>query len=214
MTDEEFAQVLQIGHETRQIEFKSPGRRDDGHAFAIVARAMMAMANSRGGGFVVIGVSENADGSPNPVGVPDPADYGWTDFDAICGRLSAYCESGISFEIGIVRHEGKQCVVLTVDEFSEYPVVCKAGHTSQADPARGRQGPVEVLKAGACYVRSRRKPESIAVSTAEDMRVLIDFAAEKALVRYAALKRIEQAHSGSGEPPPSERYNRETEGLL
>jgi predicted HTH transcriptional regulator len=214
VTDEDFAELIDLGHETRKVEFKAPGRSEDGHTFAVIARAMMAMANLRGGGYVVIGVEERVDKTLDPVGVPDLVEYGWTDYDRLCGRLSAYCEPSVCFEVEACTYHGRTFALIVVDEFSDVPVVCKSGHTSQADPARGRPRAVEVLQAGRCYVRPKRKPESVPVSSAEDMRELIELATEKAVARYAALRRIEGANAPeSAAESDTQRYDRELEGL-
>jgi hypothetical protein len=66
-------------------------------------------------------------------------------------------------------------VVIHVDEFDEIPVLCK-----RADTFNGRV----ILKEGACYVRSRGKPESAEVSTHEDMRALLELATDKAVAKW------------------------------
>ena len=59
MTEQEFEQFVQLGHETPGVEFKSPGLRTDKNFLAGVARAVLAMANRRGGGLVIIGVRDD-----------------------------------------------------------------------------------------------------------------------------------------------------------
>ena len=67
-------------------------------------------------------------------------------------------------------------LVIHVDEFDEIPVLCK-----KQEPPRG--GDV-ILRKGACYVRSKGKPESAEVSTQEDMRALLDLATDKAMAKW------------------------------
>ncbi len=50
MDDEEFAQRLALGHETRGTEFKGPGLQSDRRLVAQVVRAVLGMANRRDGG--------------------------------------------------------------------------------------------------------------------------------------------------------------------
>ena len=45
-----------------------------------------------------------------------------------------------------------------------------------------------MLREGACYVRTRRKPETSEIPTQADMRDLLELAIEKGVIRY-----IEQA---------------------
>src|SRR4051794_9117166 len=67
MPEAEFRQHLAFGREQPAVEFKGPGsRQNDGrtnisHLCARVIRAMLAMANQRDGGSVIIGVDEQAD---------------------------------------------------------------------------------------------------------------------------------------------------------
>src|SRR5688500_11792494 len=56
MTDQEFAELLGLGYESRGVEFKPPGPRSDSYLLAAVARAALGMANLRDGGIIVIGV--------------------------------------------------------------------------------------------------------------------------------------------------------------
>lgn len=48
-----------------------------------------------------------------------------------------------------------------------------------------------MLRKGACYVRPRRKPETTEIPTQEDMRDLLDLAAEKRLRKN--LERVSRA---------------------
>src|SRR5258706_6101749 len=60
MTDEQFAQLLELKHEVFGVEFKPPGLRTDPLLFHTVARGLMGMANRRDGGRLVIGIREDA----------------------------------------------------------------------------------------------------------------------------------------------------------
>jgi len=58
-----------------------------------------------------------------------------------------------------------------VEEFSDVPVLCKRDYD-------------DLLRAGACYVRPRRKPETTEIPTQADMRDLLDLATEKGVTRF------------------------------
>src|SRR5918992_3524376 len=64
--------------------------------------------------------------------------------------------------------------VIQVKEFADIPVLCKRSYDN-------------VLREGACYVRSRRKPETSEIPTLADMRDLLDLATEKRLREHLAL---------------------------
>ena len=58
-----------------------------------------------------------------------------------------------------------------VEEFSDIPVLCKRSYDN-------------VLRDGACYVRTRRKPETSEIPTQADMRDLLDLAIDKGVSKF------------------------------
>ncbi len=62
-------------------------------------------------------------------------------------------------------------MVLYIAEFDDIPILCKKDYP-------------DVLRKGACYVRPRRKPETTEIPTQEDMRDLLELAAEKRLRKH------------------------------
>lgn len=70
MTDEEFAQVMNLAHELTGVEFKGPGPSNEKRLFAQVVKAVLGMANRRDGGRVIIGVEDN-ESALNPVGLSE-----------------------------------------------------------------------------------------------------------------------------------------------
>ena len=146
MTDEEFAAYLALRHELRGVEFKSSGSRDEKPFLAKVVRAMLGIANCRGGGFVILGVADTGS-RLEPVGMTRGDLVTWEKYDHVADAVSAYADPNLDFGLEIRNHEGKRYVVLHVREFENVPVLCKKDY----------QG---VLREGACYVRTRRKPET------------------------------------------------------
>ena len=59
MTDQEFADILALGREMSGVEFKGPGPLSNGRLVAQIVKAVLAMANRRDGGRVIIGVEDN-----------------------------------------------------------------------------------------------------------------------------------------------------------
>ncbi len=183
MTDEEFAQILARGYERNGEEFKPAGPATDGYLFAQVARAALGMANRRDGGKVVIGINDTNHGL-TPVGI-SASDMPTWNYDDVAEKLSSYADPSIRFELESHSHEGNQYIVLAVMEFDDIPVLCKKDYPKQNNR--------EVLRKGACYVRSRRKPETTEIPTQEDMRDLVDLATEKRL-----RKNLEQLRRAGG----------------
>lgn len=169
MTEQEFEEILSFGYELRGIEFKGPGERLDKHFFAKVVRAVLGMANRRNGGRVILGVDDDA-GRLSPIGL-DTSDLATWKYDHVADGLAAYADPSVTFDLEVVQYKGASYVVLHVAEFEEVPVLCKKDYP-------------DVLRQGACYVRSRRKPETSEIPSQEDMRDLLEVATEKRLRRF------------------------------
>ena len=174
MTDAEFARILSLGRENSGVEFKGPGRRGDRRLFAQVVRAVLGMSNLSGGGNVIVGVADRGRFF-DPVGLSAGEMDTWQ-YDDIADGLATYADPSVDFEIEVREFEGKSFLVIIVEEFRNIPVLCKRDYPN-------------VLRAGACYVRSRRKPETSEIPTQEDMRNLVELAAEKRFRSYVEFLR-------------------------
>lgn len=172
MTEQELKQILSIGHELRGVEFKGPGPMTDKHLFARVVRAVLGMSNRRDGGNVVVGVDE-IDDQLRPTGLTDADLATWT-YDDLMDKVASYADPFVELDYDVLRLDGKALVVITVHEFREVPVICRKDYP-------------EVLRQGACYVRSRRKPETSEIPTQTEMRELLDLATEKNLGKLTHL---------------------------
>jgi predicted HTH transcriptional regulator len=190
MTPEQFAEILKIGHETRGIEFKGPFPRDDADRFYEVVRAILGMANLRDGGKVIIGVDEkkSADGSSVeavPVGMSLDDLKGW-DHEAVLSIVNSYADPFVDLRVQLLPYEGKRFVIVHVDEFPEFPVLCKKTSAKQ----KGGKTDV-VLRDGNCYVRRRGKVETSENPKHVEMRDLLELATDKSLRRF--LERMHRA---------------------
>lgn len=169
VTERELAEIIQQGHETPSVEFKGPGPRTDRQLFARIARAALAMANRRGGGLIIIGVrDERQQVSPDGLSAGDLATWS---YDDVAGMLSAYADPYVGIAIESVSYQGKDFVVISVEEFEETPVLCKKDY----------QG---VLRGGACYVRRKGRTESSEIPNHGEMRDLLELATEKGVRRF------------------------------
>lgn len=169
MTDEEFAGILALGRETSGVEFKGPGPLSNGRLMAQVVRALLAMANRQGGGSVIIGIEDNR-GTANPVGLNSDDLHTWT-FGAVSDQVARYADPSVSFGLETKEYNGGKYIVIDVEEFSAIPVLCKRSYN-------------DVLRDGACYVRTRRKPETSDIPTQTEMRDLLDLAIDKGVSLY------------------------------
>lgn len=205
MTKAELDELVRLGNESPGLEFKPPARRDEARVASEVVRAAIALANRRGGGSIIIGVAEDkAAKALVPVGMTADqlATWGRDDFSSL---LAKHAEPMIEFEMSSIEDAGKHYLVVGVQEFRHAPILC----TKAAQPA-GQT----ILRAGALYVRGRRKPESLEASTYEEMRELIDLAVEKGVQRFA--EQLRQAGMLTVvAPPPSDedKYDAELKDL-
>jgi len=201
MDTQEFAELLAFGREQRGVEFKQGGSRKDKHLLAKVVRAMIGMANRRDGGKVVVGVADHGDQNLQPNGV-DPEDLKTWKYDHLADSIAAFADPNVQFDLEIVKYNSGEFLVVTVHEFADLPVLCKRQHS-------------DVLREGACYVRPRRKPETVEVSTQADMRDLLDLAIEKGVRRFITQARAAGLGlSGPFPPTDADQFNAQAREFL
>jgi predicted HTH transcriptional regulator len=181
MIESEFETFLALGHETSAHEFKGPCLRTDRFMFGKVIRGMMGMSNRRDGGLIFIGVREKSVGF-DPMGLTSDQLKSWN-YDDICAGIAPYAAPGLRFEYEPFIYKGSNVLLLRIQEFEDIPIICRKEFQA-VDSATGKSE--AILKEGACYVRSRAKPETVSVSTEVDMRDLLDLAVDKAIVRFVA----------------------------
>jgi hypothetical protein len=171
LSTDEIHQALDAGYEGRGFEFKGRGRSDDKHFLAKVARGGLSMGNLRDGGHLVIGIDDKRPQDMLP-GLDGAELASWVAYDDVSARLAAYCDPPLGFDLAQRElSSGIQIVVLQVHEFVDIPHLCARDYP-------------DVLRAGALYVRSRKKPETAEVATSVEMREVLDLAAEKRLRAY------------------------------
>jgi len=173
------------------------------------------MANTRRGGVVIVGIEQRGN-TFFPVGLSDNDLDSWH-YDDVASRFARYADPWIDFDLTVKEYDGKRFVVLEVREFDEIPVLCKDEYQvpAQASVRSPRSAP-PILRRGACYVRSRRKPETVEIPTQTEMRELLDLAIAKGVHRYIDLARaagLDLATASSQvEPLDYTRQIRDTEG--
>ncbi len=175
MDQKTFKEILQFGHEVPGIEFKAPGQWDEKQLRASIVKAILAMANHRDGGRVIIGVAEGTEKQLEPRGFNQSEISDWN-HDGISGVVSGYADPHVEIKTEKFEFEGRFFLDILVKEFEEVPVICKKDYQN-------------VLRAGACYVRRKGKPESSEIPNQSEMRDLLSLAIEKGLRRF-----IEQAN--------------------
>lgn len=192
--------ALDRGLESPDIEFKESAPWED-VKWGIVKTAL-GMGNLRGGGLIIVGVSEREDvWELQGIETEHLDSYS---SDAIADVLDKYISPAPQVEVVLHERRGKTFLVFDIKEFHELPFLCK----------QDGQG----LQRGAVYVRPLSgRPRTEPIRSADDMRELLNLAAEKASRRI-----LEQA-SRLGLLPPTEvcapndvhrqRYDQELGGL-
>jgi len=175
MTNEQFADLVQLKHEVSGVEFKPPGLlHADKSLFYQVARAVLGMANRRDGGSIVIGIREDS-GKFELVGLTSAELESWR-YDLIADGLGPIAEPAVVFETAVHEYVGRRFVLIEVEEFEDIPIICRRNFPRSLKP-----GHKAILRDGAVYVRPRRKPETTEVAGQTEMRDLLELAIEKRL---------------------------------
>lgn len=210
LPDQTAEEIFALDHETRHVEWKTAGDLSEKRYLAKIARALIAMANTKGGGFIVIGIKEsggadrrNLSQSERMVGVSDVELPMWS-HQGLADKLQEYMQPPAIFECHQVTRAGKSFVVVEVEEFADQPLICT--RESQAQDGE------KITQRGACYIRSRANVRSVPIGTYEEMRDLLDLAIDKGLRSF--LERTQRvgllAEKG---PSDLEKFQAERGGL-
>jgi predicted HTH transcriptional regulator len=195
VTEQDFEALLALGHETNGVEFKGPGSRSDKAFLARVVRAVLGMANRRDGGHVIIGVEST---TLDPVGLEDDQARTWLNYDDLAASVNEYASPSVSFDLEALTSRNRKLVIIRVHEFQDIPVLCRKDFQS----SREKKAP-PILRRGACYVRSRHKPETSEIPSEKEMRELLELAIDKGVRRFVTRVRNAGLFPPVGPPPVS-----------
>lgn len=182
-----------MGQETTGIEWKSATTWNKKERPSLrIVRGMLALANRRGGGYLVVGITtktgEDAVKRPEPDYLTE-AQAESLNYDALADFVRATSDPPVVFERKRIEVEpGKFAVVIGVDEFADEPVLCvRDRHTSDNQ---------QVLAEGTLYYRNHGSVSSKPIASAADMRDLLRLATEKRLQRYQGIRDVVEAAKG------------------
>jgi predicted HTH transcriptional regulator len=179
--------ALRLGSETRSVEVKSAclPKKNTGPMGRVV-RAVLALSNIVDGGHIIIGVDNHAMETMTP-GLTDEQSEAWTVDEQPHDLVSRYVDPPISLQFkGYQLRTGVNVAVIEVPGNAGEPRFCIKDLNDPAD------GGKLILRAGALYVRSIGKPESVEVRTRAAMEEIIDSAVTARLRAF-----VEQASKAS-----------------
>ncbi len=171
MPDQIFLQLIAIGKEQRNIEYKQSTSWSDKEFRAKIIKSVLAMSNIRDGGDIIIGMEKQADDTYISRGMEQDHLDSYTS-DHIGRAVAEYADPYARFDL--MKEEdnsGKKYVWIRVYEFEETPVICRKPYGA-------------ILSGGKLYTRTRRVPESAEVPSSAEMREIIAMAADKELKAF------------------------------
>lgn len=93
--------------------------------------------------------------------------------------VSAHADPFVTFTAELHEKDSLRFVVFVVSEFESIPVLCRKVFHHPLNPK------APILRGdGACYVRTRKKPETTEIASQTEMRDLLDLAIEKGVRRF------------------------------
>lgn len=123
--NDDWSEIVCCGLENQQIDFKSHQNWETiGRVGrAKFARHAMALANTLGG-YVVIGVGENENGTPNVFTGMTEAEASSFDPSVVGQTINTFADPPVSIDIVRPVVDGKRYVIMVVYPFSDVPHVC------------------------------------------------------------------------------------------
>jgi len=194
MNNKEFLGIIELGRESRNLEFKGSAAWTDADFRAKLIKTSLAFSNVRDGGMIVIGVEESEEGSFSFDGV-EPAHLDTFSPDDVASQVAQYADPYAKVQVERIENEQKVFVVIQTEEFDEMPVVCKKD---------GRCN----LRRGAIYTRSRRMPETVEVPSQTEMREILEMATEKRVRKLLEMQeRLKLPPFSSPGPTDDDRFD-------
>ena len=159
--------LISHGREERNLEYKQSMSWSDIATKVKVTKSAMAMANISDGGYIVFGEKKNGE-VYEPEGMQkDHADS--FKQDDVMEWINKYADPYVELTVTLTERGGKHFVVIQVQEFNEFPVICKDN--------------CEELRRGDVFTRSRRKYETARVGSQNEMREILTLAVDKEIRR-------------------------------
>ncbi|MBU0572129.1 ATP-binding protein [Patescibacteria group bacterium] len=162
LTKEDIKALIEEKTETINKDFKEGfvwSKQNKSPRIEII-KDIMAMANTRDGGKIVIGVTDKAF---KHVGITEKEFYAF-DTTPINQLLQEYADPPLSCDVVKMKVNNKLTVVIDIPEFAEEPIICKKTLHSKDNEI--------LLTKGAVYIRTK-KNTSEAISNVDEMRRIL-----------------------------------------
>lgn len=157
--------------ENRNFEFKESMRWHTNYAKGTITKAILAMSNIEGGGFIVIGVKEDKKTKKLILtGITSKNHLDSFAEESMKRKVRKYADPYVDFEVDTIidkQNKDKTYLVIRVHEFKYSPVICKADWKEYN------------LHKGKIYTRRDDPPESTEVNSEYFMREILDLAVSK-----------------------------------
>jgi len=164
LTEKEIREYIEYGHERKDLDFKKSCPCNS----VSLAKDIMAMANTRYGGTIIIGIDEEENDKFIFKGMSD-GDLDTYKEDELRDQIGEFADPAANFFIEKHIIDGKKLVIIKVSEFDLIPVICR------------RDG--KDIRRGAIYTRTENKRwASEEPKTSEEMRGIIELASDKMMV--------------------------------
>ncbi|HTW90275.1 MAG TPA: ATP-binding protein [bacterium] len=170
MNSRELERILEGGVETQHVDFKAP---IEWNVLTFV-RHILALSNVQDGGFLIVGVEQDARGHFVRKGVTPDQSASYV-LDEMRDQISPFADPHVSFRVDCVKDAGGlEYVVIEVLPFDEVPVICCKESAK--------------THVGSIYYRTRdRRVESAPISNSNDMRDVVERAAIRSWHRLQGL---------------------------
>lgn len=195
--------VITHPFEERHIEFKRSTPWKDKKFKAKITKSILAMANLKDDGSIIVGKEKESDGTYKAVGMIQ-SDYDSYDSDPVKDFVKDYADPYVNLSVLKPEHNHRKFVVIRIEEFDTSPVVCKMDYGN-------------IMHRGKIYTRSRGKPETIEIPSETEMREIIDMAVNKEMRKF--IKRLSDLELirlvvEPSKPQDKEKFDKQLEGIL
>ncbi len=170
-TSDELARFIEAAGESANIDAKGPMLWDGGEASAGLTKDILALANCRDGGVIVVGKEEAQPGRFVLTGLSEQQAASF-ETTKVATWVNNHCSPPVSLVCHRQEHQGRPFVVIAVSEFHDVPMICTKQYELAGKP------PKVLLRKGAVYVRTANA-ESAPLSSVEEMRQLVGLATTK-----------------------------------